>query len=69
MNCSCFDRDRLLATLQYCAQLQVRAAVAAGSIALAAGSTSMLSAKALAFTHLLAYSTWVGTNVWNSFFV
>lgn len=41
----------------------------AAAVALAAGSVNVLSAKAAAFTHLTAYAIWMGTNVWNSFFV
>ena len=48
--------------------MQVRLlAVSAAVLAAARFSPSYLSSKALGFVHLLAFGTYVGTNIWTTF--
>lgn len=47
----------------------VRAAAALVAVALAAGSTVLLPSKLGAFLHVISYAVWLGSQLWNTFFV
>lgn len=47
----------------------VRAAAVTAAVAAATGGTTLLPATGAAFVHLTTYAIFLGTNVWNSFFV
>lgn len=47
----------------------VRALVSAAAVAAAAGSSAFLPSKAAAFIHVAAFGIWLGTIMWNTFFV
>eukprot|EP00775_Hariotina_reticulata_P012764 gene12764-12893_t len=46
-----------------------RAVGVAAAVAATAASTTVMPAQAASFVHLMAYGIFLGTNVWNSFFV
>jgi hypothetical protein len=47
----------------------VRALAAVAAVAAAAAGTSFLPSQAITFVHSLAFATFFGTNLWNTFFV
>ncbi|GAX85780.1 hypothetical protein CEUSTIGMA_g13195.t1 [Chlamydomonas eustigma] len=44
-------------------------AATVGTVGLVAGSTAFVPANIAAFMHICVFGTWLGANIWNSFFV
>ena len=49
--------------------MQVRAAATVAAVSVVSGSTFFMPAKVAAFIHVSSFGIWLGTLIWNTFFV